>query len=87
MKDKKTLSRQRIFKEQLTQQEVEVNSVAIKTATVAIKTATVAIEVERNIKKLMLRHINLCCDTIKKTRQKSLLQQKKIMLRQIKISK
>ena len=49
MKDKKTLSRQRIFRLQQTQHEVEVNSVVTKTATVSTK-------VEKNYKKLMLRH-------------------------------
>ena len=37
MKDKKTLSRYRIFKSRHTQHEVEVKSVATKTATVATK--------------------------------------------------
>ena len=60
MKDKKSLSRKRIFKSRQTQHEVEVNSVATKTVTVAI-------DVEKNHKKLMLRHRNLCCDTVKKT--------------------
>ena len=49
MKDKKTLSRQRIFMSRQTQHEVEVNSVATKT-TIYAK------EVEKNYKKLMLRH-------------------------------
>ena len=49
MKDKKTLSRQRIFNSQQTQHEVEVNSVATKMVTVTI-------EVDKNHKKLMLLH-------------------------------
>ena len=72
MKDKKTLSQQRIFKSQQTQHEVEVNFVATKTVIVKIK-------VKKNHKKLMLRYRNLCCDTVKKTRPKSLSRQKKIM--------
>ena len=63
---------------QQTQHEVEVNHVATKTTTV-VK------EVEKNYKKLMLRHINLCCDTVKKTRQKSLSRKKMIMSRQSKL--
>ena len=47
IKDKKTLSRQRIFKSLQTQHEVEVNSVETKMATVATK-------VEKYHKKLML---------------------------------
>ena len=55
MKDKKTLSRQRIFMSRHTQHEVEVNSIATKTTSVMT-------EVEKNYKKnvttqkLMLRH-------------------------------
>ena len=47
MKDKKALSRQRLFKSRQTQHEVEVNFVATKTVTIMI-------EVEKNHKKLML---------------------------------
>ena len=75
MKDKKTLLRQKIFKLRQTQHEVEVNFVATKTVTVPT-------EVEKNHKKLMLGHRNLCCNTVKKTRHKSSSRKKKIMSRQ-----
>ena len=35
---------------------------------VATKMAIVAIEIEKNFKKFMLRHINICCDTITKNK-------------------
>ena len=49
MKDKKTLSRQKSFMSRQTQHEVEVNSVATKTAIVAI-------EIEKNYRKNAATH-------------------------------
>ena len=49
MQDNKTLLRQRIFKSRQTQHVVKVNFVATKMATFTT-------EVEKNYKKLMLRH-------------------------------
>ena len=46
---------------QQTQHGVKVNFVATKSAIVAAK-------VEENYKKLMMRHINLCSDKVRKTR-------------------
>ena len=52
MKDKKTLSRPRIFMSRQTQHKVEVNSIVTKMAIVTT-------EAEKNYKKLMLRDKNL----------------------------